>query len=445
MRTGLLHLGLGAFHRAHQAPYTQDAVAAEGGDWGIEAVSMRTPDQARALAAQGCAYTLVECHPDGPRTRRIDVIRRTHVRPGGTGALIARMADPAIRVVTLTVTEKGYGADFAAGTLDTGAAEVAADLRDPRGAASVPGLLRAGLAARRAEGHGGLTLLSCDNLPENGRVLAGLVDAMARETDPGLADWIAGTCRFPSSMVDRITPATTPETVRLAGDDPCAVETEPFRQWVIEDAFADGRPAWEAAGAEIVADVAPYEAMKLRMLNGSHSLIAYLGALAGLDYVRDVMADARLRAAVARLMAAAAGTLSDRLETEGYAAKLMERFENPAIDHRCLQIAMDGSQKMPQRILAPAADAAAAGGDVAPFGLAVAAWMRFAETAARLDDPLADALRAALRADDAAGKVAALSRLAGLGQRDVLARPDIAAAVAAAYDRLVAAGPRRAV
>jgi fructuronate reductase len=436
---GILHLGLGAFHRAHQAAFTQDAIAAAGGDWGIEAISMRNPALAETLTDQGGRYTLIERHPEGPRLREMTVIRSARALPGHEQSITERMADPAIRIVTITVTEKGYGADIGARRLDRANPAVAHDLTHPEAAPrSLVGLILAGLAARQAAGHGGLTLMSCDNLPENGDLLDALVRELARETRPDLVGWIARTCRFPDSMVDRITPAASEETraiaqAALGHPDPAAVETEPFRQWVIEDRFAGDRPAWEKAGAQIVPDVAPFETMKLRLLNGAHSLIAYLGAVAGLSAVRDVMADPILARVVRAHMRLAAETLAPAagLDPVSYTEALMARFANPAIDHRCLQIAMDGSQKLPQRIFAPARAQLDAGHGIGTFALATAAWLRFAEgrdengTPLALNDPLASGIRAALanagpRPEDRAPALAILPSLAHQG---VLADP----------------------
>lgn len=423
----ILHFGLGAFHRAHQAAFTQDA-----GGWQIEAVAMRNPALSDALNAAQGRWHLMERAPEGPRVTRMTVIDRAHCLATDPGATVARMADPEVQVVTATVTEKGYGFHPVTRQLDITHPSVAPDLAQPSrpvGPARPQGLVGAlaeGLRLRRAAGLGGLSILSCDNLSGNGHLLARLVDSFARLRDPSLADWIAATCAFPDSMVDRITPASTEATravVRAATgqDDPLAVETEPFRQWVIEDRFAGPRPAWEDAGARIVADVAPYEVMKLRLLNGSHSLIAYLGAVAGLEAVRDVMAEAALRRLLDRHMQAAAATLPaiPGFDPAVYAADLVRRFENPAIRHLCLQIAADGSQKLPPRILAPAADALERGQSGAPFALATAVWLRFLQgrddhgAVLPLPDPLADRLRP-LAGGTAQDMVAAVARCLGL-------------------------------
>lgn len=444
--TGILHLGLGAFHRAHQAAYTQDAIAAEGGDWGIEAVAMRNPVLAEVLTKQGGRFTLIERHSEGPKLLDMTVIRKAWVLQGNAVLLSDRMADPTIHIVTITVTEKGYGADIGARKLDRADLAIAHDLSQPDAPRqSLIGHLVAGLAARKDAGLGGLTLMSCDNLPENGALLSALVLEFAQHVGPDLAKWIEQKCRFPSSMVDRITPAASDETFSIAENalgrpDRAAIETEPFRQWVIEDCFAGPRPAWEAAGAQIVADVAPFEAMKLRLLNGAHSLIAYLGALAGKQAVRDVMADADLRSVVRAHMALAAQTLAHgpALDPDSYADALIERFANPAIDHRCLQIAMDGSQKLPQRIFTPARLQLDNARRIGTFALATAAWIRFAEKSQTqgqlppLIDPMADDIRAAFATTgtDPDARVAALAGLTGLAHEGLLTHADFSHCVA---------------
>lgn len=434
----ILHLGLGAFHRAHQAPFTQDANAAAETDWQIEAVSMRNPAPARALNAQGGRYGLILRHPEGPELTAVNVTTRAWSLPDDPAAVIARLAAPEVALVTLTVTEKGYGCTRA-GVPNWDDPVNVQDLAHPDTPQGVLGLLLAGLRARRAAGLAGLTLISCDNLPANGAMLRAAVTAFAARRDPALADWIAQTCAFPSSMVDRITPAATPETAALAlrlggAPDALAIETEPFRDWVIEDHFAGPRPAWEAAGARLMPDVAPFEAMKLRLLNGAHTLIALLGALAGLAAVRDVVADPDLARAARVLMAQSAQTLPVGLDPGGYAQRLMQRFANPAIDHRCLQIATDTSQKLPPRILAPARELIAAGLPYEAHVLAIAAWMVFITRTDPLNDPLAPALRAALAASDP------LSELARIDGMALLAVPGLQRAVTDARQRLEAQG-----
>lgn len=444
--TGILHLGLGAFHRAHQAAFTQDAIAAAGGDWGIEAVSMRNPALAQTLTAQGCRYGLIERHPQGPTLQEMTVIRRAHVLPGHADQIADRMADANIHVVTITVTEKGYGADIGTATLDRADPAVAHDLAHPDSAPrSLVGLLCRGLSKRRAAGLGGLSILSCDNLSENGHVLAAITLEFARatatrtDTDTDLAGWIARECRFPCSMVDRITPATTPDTISLAQGDPAAVETEPFRQWIIENRFAGPHPAWDKAGALLVEDVRPFEAMKLRLLNGAHSFIAYCGAVLGLAMVRDVMADPRLAATIRWHMDQVTPSLDPvpGFAVDRYIDDLLARFANPAIAHRCLQIATDGSQKLPQRIFAPALRLIAQGQSLESCALVTACWVRFLQGhddlggTLGLDDPRADALRAAVAVGggDPARMVALIGPALGTAATELWAHPQWQAAV----------------
>jgi fructuronate reductase len=400
---GILHLGLGAFHRAHQAVYTDDVLACDP-RWGICGVSLKTPRAILPLAAQDGLYTLLTKGGDGTTARVIGSVREALFAGADRSGLIARFADPRITVVTATVTEKGYCHDPATGKLNRAHPDIAHDVAHPDGPRSAIGMLVAGLAARRQAGARPLTFLCCDNLPHNGRMVEGLVAEFANGRDPALAEWIRANVAFPSSMVDRIVPATTDadiaETERLLGvHDAAPVAAEAFGQWVIEDRFAGARPAWEDAGAQFVADVAPFETMKLRLLNGSHSTLAYLGFLMGHDFVWQAAGDPLLAQLTERQMAAEiAPTLTMPAGTDlaAYCRQLMERFRNAALPHRTQQIAMDGSQKLPQRLLGTVRDRIAAGAPYAHLALAVAGWIRYAsgtdERGAPIDvaDPLAE-------------------------------------------------------
>ena len=383
-RVGIVHIGAGAFHRAHQAVYTDSALAAGGGDWRIVGISLRSTEIADTLDAQDGLFTVVERSGAGDQARVVGSVERVVAAAREPGGVLDALADPQVRVVTLTVTEKAYGIDRATGDVDPGHAAVAADLEAPRRPQGVLGFLVEGLRLRRESGLPPFTVLCCDNLPENGGLVRTGVVAFARRLDPDLAGFIEAEVAFPSSMVDRITPAATDETRARAEAltgfaDDAAVETEPFSQWVVEDRFPNGRPAWEAWGALFVDDVAPYERMKLRMLNGAHSMLAYAGFLAGHEHVRGVMRDPDLAHLVRRHIAAAAATLAPLpgIDFEEYGRALVDRFANPAIAHRTYQIAMDGTEKLPQRIGAPALDALRSGGDVRPFAFATAAWARY--------------------------------------------------------------------
>lgn len=427
-RPGILHLGPGAFFRAHLAVYTAGALAATGGDWGILAAGLRDPGPARLFSASDGLFTLLI--RDGAETR----VQVPGPVLGGLepAAILSRMTAPDIRIVTLTLTEKAYGLDPATGGLDRTHPAIADDLSRPGQPRSAVGLVTAALAARRAAGIAPFTPLSCDNLPGNGHVLRRLVLDFAALRDPALAEWIAAQVPFPCTMVDRITPASTPQTLAeaeaLTGiPDPLAVETEPFLQWVIEDRFACGRPDWDRAGALFVTDVAPFEAMKLRMLNGTHSLLAWIGLAAGHEHVRDAVADPAIARLAEAHLAAAARTLAPvpGIDTADYARALLERFGNRAIAHRLAQIAMDGTQKLPPRILAPAAEVLARGGDADSFARVTAAWMAHAARFRPLQDPRADEIAAALAGvEPQAGPVAAaLMALPGLMPRVLRGHP----------------------
>lgn len=381
---GIVHIGVGAFHRAHQAVYTDAALATEDGDWRIAGVSLRSTDIADTLEPQDGLFTVVERSADGARARVIGSIAGVIAATRNPTAVLTALAEARVRVVTLTVTEKAYGINRAAGDVDLGHPEITADLESPQAPRGVLGFVVEGLRLRRAAGLPPFTVLCCDNLPDNGALVRTGVLAFARRVDPDLARHIEEQVAFPSSMVDRITPAATDETrataERLTGfADAAAIETEPFSQWVIEDEFPQGRPAWEAWGAIFVDDVTPYERMKLRMLNGAHSTIAYAGFVAGHVYVRDAMRDGDMARIVRRHIAAASRTLGHLpgIDLEEYALDLANRFANPAIAHATYQIAMDGTEKLPQRIAAPALDCLRAGGDARPFAFAIAAWARY--------------------------------------------------------------------
>lgn len=373
---GILHLGLGAFHRAHQAVATDDALAAAGGNWRIIGANLRSRDVPDAMAAQDGLYTVL--------IRDALTIARiigAHAATIGSdpAATLAAAKHPDIRILSLTVSEKAYGIDRVAMDIDPTHPAIAADLQTPNAPHGALGLIVAALSARREAGIPPFTVLCCDNLPDNGMLLRAGVLGFAKRVSQDLADWIAEYVAFPATMVDRITPASSADTfadaARLTGyHDAAAVETEPFTQWVIEDNFPQGRPMWEAGGAQFVKNVAPYETMKLRMLNGSHSLIAYMGRLLGLSYVRDVVAEPKLRAAILRHMSWAAGSLEKGLDTKAYTQALLDRFANPAIAHATRQIAMDATQKLPQRWFAPALVMPE---NRAPLAFALAVWLAY--------------------------------------------------------------------
>lgn len=426
---GIVHLGLGAFHRAHQAVFTEDAIAAAGGDWGIVSVAPRSTGVYDVLRDQDCLFSVTSYAAERTDTRVIGSLAGVRHAASDPAAVVALLADPAIKVVTLTVTEKAYQLDPATGRLRADDA-VLADLTTDRAPATVPGLLLRGLQARSRAGAGPITLLSCDNLPTNGRRLRGLVTAALEY--PGVADaaeWIDANASFPCSMVDRIVPASTPETIATAEralgvTDLAAVGAEPYSQWVIEDDFPGGRPAWELAGVVITGDAGPWERLKLRALNGVHSALAYLGALAGCETIAEALALPGMAATMRRLIAediAPSFTPPAGVDPVAYGEEVLGRFANPAIQHRTLQVAMDGTQKLPQRVLHTVADRRAAGAEPRWGALVVAAWMRFACGVADdgrdlpLNDPLAARIRAAL-AEAEPGPAGVAAALFGIEQ-----------------------------
>ncbi len=335
------------------------------------------------LAPQDGLYTVAERDGAGERLQVIGCLRRVLVAPEDPGAVIERIAAPETAIISLTVTEKGYCHDPASGRLDWAHPDIAYDLAAPDRPRSAIGMLVAGLERRRGRPIAPPTVMSCDNLPANGDTLRGLVIAFAARRDEALARWLEREVAFPCSMVDRIVPATTAADIARIGTalslhDAAPVVCEPFRQWVIEDRFAGPRPAWDLAGAELVAEVAPYEEMKLRLLNGSHSAIAYLGYLAGYAHVFEVMADPDFASFVRAMMAEVAPTLRVPTDLDAYQTSLIARFANPALAHCTSQIAMDGSQKLPQRLLGTLRDRLRTGGSIDRLCLAVAAWIRYA-------------------------------------------------------------------
>lgn len=404
--TGIVHLGLGAFFRAFGCVYIADAMAASGGDWGITGVSLRSPKTREALKAQDWAYTSVSLDPAGVALRVIEVLNDVLVAPENPQAVIDAMADPSVKIVTLTVTEKGYCHSPSTGALNRDHPDILHDLSNVLPISALGYIVRA-LQKRRADGIAPFTVLTCDNLPENGKLVRGLVLELARLLDPILADWIDAEGRFPSTMVDRITPATTQADIDQVAQlgsyrDAAPVMHEPFAQWAIEDDFVGGiRPDFAAAGVELVQDVTAHEHMKLRMLNGSHSALAYTGYLAGHEAVSDTMADPTFAAFARALWDEIMPTVTapDGVDLHDYADALFQRYANPNIHHRTWQIAMDGSQKLPQRILGTVQDRFDAGREAPMLCLAIAGWMRYVagvdDAGAPIDvqDPLAQMLR----------------------------------------------------
>lgn len=404
---GIVHIGIGAFHRAHQAVYTDDAMAAGERDWSIIGVSLRSGDVAAQLNPQDGLYTVSARSAVGIGLRLIGAVQKVLVAADDPQAVIDAIAAPTTHIVSFTVTEKGY-LRTADGSLDLAAA---------KGPSSLYRFVGAALAARQAARLPGVTLLSCDNLANNGAVLRRLMREYLASEHPDLVEWFDAQCRCPATMIDRIVPATTDADraaveAALCVRDDGAVVTEGFSQWVIEDDFAGPRPRWEAVGAELVTDVAPYETAKLRMLNGAHSALAYIGLGKGHDSVHHAILDPEIRPVIERLMRDEAAPTIDAApgqDLAAYADALLDRFANPALHHRLIQIAMDGSQKIPQRWLETLAWHQARGARCPSIEAAIAAWIAFLRSDRPIDDPLAEGLR------DAATGPYAIERIFGDG------------------------------
>ncbi len=408
VKPGIVHLGIGAFHRAHQAMYTEKVLNAFGGDWAIIGASLRSASVAEQLEPQDGLYTVVERSGAGENYQVVGAVQRVVVGPQDPSELIALMADEAIKVVSLTVTEKGYCHDPATGDINWSHPDIKHDLVNLGAPKSAIGYIVAALQIRKQGKLKSFTALSCDNLPNNGHILAKAVMQFAGKIDAALGEWIEFNTAFPCTMIDRIVPATTEDDkkaleVAVGYTDAGVVVTEPFSQWVIEDKFCNDRPQWEKVGALIVGDVTAFEHLKLRLLNGSHSLLAYCGYLAGCETVSDAMSKPELDALVKQYMDNDAGKtlyVPGGFDVDAYKEELRDRFKNPALKHRTWQIAMDGSQKLPQRMLGALRTHLESGGNYDVILLAIAAWIKYVgavdEKGVDIDvqDPLACQLKA---------------------------------------------------
>lgn len=388
LRARIVHIGFGAFHRSHQAVCADRLAAEHNSDWGYcecETSTFNQGELINALRQQDMLYSVTEMADSGLSTRVVGVVRQALYRNGdGIDAVIAAMCQPEVAIVSITVTEKGYCYQPATGQLIVDHPAIVHDLAHPEEPESVPGVILAAIRRRRDAGLPPFSVMSCDNMPENGHVTRNVVTQLAEQIDPALADYIRTHITFPSTMVDRIVPAMTEQAFdalkeKLGCADPAGVQCEPFFQWVIEDNFVNGRPEWEKAGAELVADVLPFEEMKLRMLNGSHSLLAYLGYLAGYEHISDCMSDeAFLQAARKLMLDEQAPTLrTENVDLVAYADSLIARYKNRAIRHRTYQIATDGTQKLPQRWLDSIRWHLNNGSRFDLLALGVAGWIRF--------------------------------------------------------------------
>jgi fructuronate reductase len=460
MQTRIVHLGAGAFHRSHQAVYTDQLMGSGDTRWGIAAASLHSPAVSRALTPQDGLYTLLIKDNGDQRARVIGSLAQVLCLSESRQALQALLASPSTDIVSLTVTEKGYCYEPAAGTLDETHPDIRADLAAPWAPATAIGLLAAAIHERKKNGVKPFTLLSCDNLPANGatlrRVLARYAElAQAALGDPDLKNHFLLNYACPCTMVDRITPAVTAsdrdQVARLLGaHDASPVVTEPFSQWVIEDSFSSDRPAWEDVGATLTDNVGAFEKMKLRLLNGSHSALAYLGGLAGHATVAAAIRDEVLAGFIDGLMDDAAQTLDmpAGVDLGDYRRSLLQRFRNVSLRHLTAQIAMDGSQKLPQRILAPIRERLAQGLDIDRHAMVVAAWIRYLQgrdehgAVLTVNDPMAAELSAIVKSTEGSAQELARAVLgvSAIFGRDLPKNPAFVLGVTQALQRLLSDG-----
>ncbi|SUB32854.1 mannitol-1-phosphate 5-dehydrogenase [[Pasteurella] mairii] len=395
----IVHLGFGAFHRAHQLLYTAETNQQATQQWRYYEVNLRNDSEIiEQLKAQNYQLHVLEKGAKNKRLKEVKAVIEYAYHPAldGIDAILERMADPEVVIVSLTVTEKGYCLDPASGKLDLNNREIQADLKNPTVPVSAIGYIVRALQLRKERGIPAFSVMSCDNLMENGFVAKNAVLGFASHLDPALADWIEQNSSFPCTMVDRIVPAMTTYSLQEVADvlgqsDPCGVVCEEYRQWVIEDHFVSGRPEWNLIGAELVEDVRPFEEMKLRMLNGSHSFLAYLGYLAGYAHISDCMQDKNYHTAAHQLMLneqAVTLCMPQGIDLTRYANQLIERYENPNIKHRTWQIAMDGSQKLPIRMLASIRYHLAKGSSFKLLALGVAGWARYVSGVDEQNQPI---------------------------------------------------------
>ena len=400
LRIGIVHFGVGGFHRAHQAMYIDRLMnAGEALHWAICGVGVMDADRRMrdALDAQGCLYTLIEKHSDGVyQARVIGSIVDYLYAPDDPAAVVERLADEATRIVSLTVTEGGYGIDDTTGAFNPDTAGVAEDLHGGALPRTVFGLITEALARRRERGTAPFTVVSCDNLPGNGRLARTAFTAFARLRDPDLANWIEREVRFPNSMVDRITPATTDADrealrERFGVEDRWPVVCEPFVQWVLENSFSSPRPPYEQAGVQVVDDVEPYELMKLRLLNGSHQGLAYFGRLCNYELAHEAAQDPLFRSFLRGYMDNEAARTLDPVpgvDLEAYKRTLIERFSNPEIRDTIARLCAESSDRIPKWVVPVARAQLAREGELVRCAAIIASWARYAEGIDEQGDPI---------------------------------------------------------
>jgi mannitol 2-dehydrogenase len=400
VRIGIVHIGVGGFHRAHQARYV-DELLRQGlaQDWGICGVGVLPADarMAEVMARQNGLYTLVEKHNDGSTSSRVigSILDYLHA-PADPEAVIERLADPDTKIVSLTVTEGGYNIDAVTGEFDTGNPDIQRDLAHESAPRTSFGLITEALRRRRHRGVPAFTVMSCDNIEGNGHVAQRVYTAFARLDDPELAEWIAANVGFPNCMVDRITPGTTEADIAMVRDelgieDGWPVVCEPFTQWVLEDSFVLGRPPYEKVGVQMVSDVRPYELMKLRLLNAGHQAIAYFGYLAGYRYAHEVCQRPEFaRFTLDYMDLEATPTLEPvpGIDLAAYKNELIERFSNAAVRDTLVRLGTDSSDRIPKFLLPVIRAQLASGGPIERSAAIVASWARYMEGVDEAGEPI---------------------------------------------------------
>lgn len=408
LTSSIVHIGVGGFHRAHQALYL-DNYAQQNPDsqWGICGVGLLEFDRRMrdALHTQDCLYTLVERSPESDNSRVIGSIINYLFALDNSQAVIDALTDPKCRIVTLTITEGGYYYIESSGEFDVNHPTIQHDLQYPDQPIGVYGYLTNALNQRCQQGLEPFTVLSCDNLQGNGNIAQKMLTTFAKMRDPELGKWIAENVTFPNCMVDRITPATTPSDIEMVKqqfgiNDAWPVVAEPFLQWVVEDNFCAGRPELETVGVQFTDDVHPYEMMKIRLLNASHLLIGYLGTLMGYAYAHETMADPLIRQAVEHLMEEMTPTLQPvpGIDLDDYKKTLIERFANPKIRDQLPRLCLNSSAKLPKWVLSPLKEKLRQNGEIDYMSLTIAAWFRYLNgqddqsNPITIDDPMVEIL-----------------------------------------------------
>ena len=458
--TGIVHLGLSAIHRAHQALYTDETMSATGRpDWGIAAASLQSdPELITNLHQQDYWYTVSECDDHSRTIKLVGAIIEAYAARDDREPLLKVMSKPSTRIVTLTITEKGYCLQPVNNQLNCQHPSISHDIKHPQHPKTAVGIIVEALARRKKAGVPAFTVLSCDNMSDNGSLTRSAVRELARQNNPDLALWINDHVPFPSCIVDRIVPAMTCTDLDnvsqwIGAPDQCAVITEPFRQWIIEDNFSLGRPDWDVLdGVQFVDDVLPWQIMKLRLLNGSHSLLAYLGCLAGYETIADAMDNTDMVRFIQHYMhreAIPAIQIPPQADVDNYSRQLLYRFSNKTLKHRTEQVASDGSQKIPIRWLPTLSHLLQTQRSFNAIALGIAAWFKYLggvnenQQTIVVNDPMVDALRSLAEDNSNSRIVATLVKESGVFPVEVSRSPTVIGLITTYYRQLSSLGVRQ--